>query len=118
MPCFGKRSFMLRMPSAPTGGPFCENKVVYNDEYLATEIGQTKIPAPDDLLAGSAPDLFATLGGSWGGCHGIVYPAVRRRAGVRLPLLRPHCHLRLPERPVAAGEVLSLLGKGLGCTLA
>ena len=21
MPCFGKRSFMLRMPSAPTGGP-------------------------------------------------------------------------------------------------
>jgi kynurenine formamidase len=41
MPCFGKRSFMLRMPSAPTGGPFGENKLVYNDEYLATEIGQT-----------------------------------------------------------------------------
>jgi hypothetical protein len=32
---------MLRMPSAPTGGPFGENKLVYNDEYLATEIGQT-----------------------------------------------------------------------------
>ncbi|HVH78640.1 MAG TPA: cyclase family protein [Stellaceae bacterium] len=41
MPCFGKRSFMLRMPSAPTGGPFGDNKLVYNDEYLATEIGQT-----------------------------------------------------------------------------
>ena len=41
MPCFGKRSFMLRMPSAPTGGPFGDNKMVYNDEYLATEIGQT-----------------------------------------------------------------------------
>jgi kynurenine formamidase len=41
MPCFGKRSFMLRMPAAPTGGPFGGNKVVYNDEYLATEIGQT-----------------------------------------------------------------------------
>lgn len=41
MPCFGKRSFMLRMPSSPTGGPFGQNKLVYNDEYLATEIGQT-----------------------------------------------------------------------------
>lgn len=41
MPCFGKRSFMLRMPASPTGGPFGQNKLVYNDEYLATEIGQT-----------------------------------------------------------------------------
>src|SRR5215813_8303953 len=42
------------------------------------------------------------LAGSWGGCHGIIHPAVRRRTGVRLPLLRPHCHLRLSERPIAA----------------
>jgi hypothetical protein len=41
MPCFGKRSFMLRMPSSPTGGPFGDNRLVYNDEYLATEVGQT-----------------------------------------------------------------------------
>jgi len=41
MPCFGKRSFMLRLPSSPTGGPLGENMVVWNDEYLATEIGQT-----------------------------------------------------------------------------
>ena len=27
MPCFGKRSFMLRMPCAPTGGPFGDNKL-------------------------------------------------------------------------------------------
>ena len=40
MPTFGGRSFSLRIPSAPTGGPFGENKLVYNDEYLATEIGQ------------------------------------------------------------------------------
>ena len=41
MPCFGKRAFILRIPSAPTGGPFGQNQMVYNDEYLATEIGQT-----------------------------------------------------------------------------
>lgn len=41
MPCFGKRAFVLRMPSAPSGGPFGDNRMMYNDEYLATEIGQT-----------------------------------------------------------------------------
>src|SRR5215470_17861572 len=33
---------------------------------IAHLIGQTKIPAADNLLAGSAPDPFPTLGGSWG----------------------------------------------------
>src|ERR1044072_3151778 len=28
------------MPGAPTGGPFGENKLVYNDEFLTAEIGQ------------------------------------------------------------------------------
>ncbi len=41
MPKFGARAFTLRIPGAPTGGPFGANKVVYNDEFLATEIGQT-----------------------------------------------------------------------------
>jgi kynurenine formamidase len=41
MPCFGQRAFLLRIPGGPTGGPFGENKLVYNDEFLATEIGQT-----------------------------------------------------------------------------
>jgi kynurenine formamidase len=41
MPLFGARVFALRMPGAPTGGPFGDNRVVYNDEFLATEIGQT-----------------------------------------------------------------------------
>ena len=40
MPMFGARKFVLRIPSAPTGGPFGQNKIVYNDEFLATEIGQ------------------------------------------------------------------------------
>ena len=40
MPLFGARVFALRIPGSPTGGPFGENKLVYNDEFLATEIGQ------------------------------------------------------------------------------
>lgn len=40
MPLFGTRAFALRIPGAPTGGPFGDNRLVYNDEYLATEIGQ------------------------------------------------------------------------------
>ncbi|MSO77317.1 MAG: twin-arginine translocation signal domain-containing protein [Alphaproteobacteria bacterium] len=40
MPLFGTRAFTLRIPGAPTGGPFGSNKLVYNDEFLATEIGQ------------------------------------------------------------------------------
>jgi kynurenine formamidase len=41
MPMFGARAFTLRIPGGPTGGPFGGNKLVYNDEFLATEIGQT-----------------------------------------------------------------------------
>ncbi len=41
MPKFGPRAFTLRIPGGPTGGPFGDNKLVYNDEFLATEIGQT-----------------------------------------------------------------------------
>ena len=40
MPLFGERKFVLRIPSSPTGGPFGSNKLVYHDEFLATEIGQ------------------------------------------------------------------------------
>jgi kynurenine formamidase len=40
MPLFGARVFALRIPGGPTGGPFGENKLVYNDEFLTTEIGQ------------------------------------------------------------------------------
>jgi hypothetical protein len=49
-------------------------RVALNVAHL---IGQTKILARDDLLAGSTSDGFATPGGSWGHCHGIVHPAVR-----------------------------------------
>lgn len=40
MPLFGKRVFTLRIPGSPTGGPFGENRLVYHDEFVTTEIGQ------------------------------------------------------------------------------
>ena len=40
MPTFGERAFSLRIPGGPTGGPVGGNRVIWNDEFLATEIGQ------------------------------------------------------------------------------
>jgi kynurenine formamidase len=40
MPLFGERKFSLRIPATPTGGPFGANKLVYHDDFLATEISQ------------------------------------------------------------------------------
>ena len=39
-PTFGGRGWRMTIPGMPTGGPFGDQKIVYNDEYLATEIGQ------------------------------------------------------------------------------
>lgn len=40
MPKFGDRAFALRIPGSPTGGPLGNNRVIWYDEFLATEIGQ------------------------------------------------------------------------------
>ncbi|BBK43361.1 cyclase [Allostella vacuolata] len=40
MPMFGSRAFALRIPGSPTGGPFGANKLIFHDEFIATEIGQ------------------------------------------------------------------------------
>lgn len=40
MPLFGARKFAMHMPGLPAGGPFGSLNLVYNDEYVATEIGQ------------------------------------------------------------------------------
>lgn len=40
MPLFGDRQFTLRIPGAPTGGVMGENRVVWMDEFLATEVSQ------------------------------------------------------------------------------
>ena len=63
MPLFGARKFSMRIPGNPTGGPFGASKVLYNDEFLSTEIGQVgtqfdglghigvQVGAPGDLNA-------------------------------------------------------------------
>jgi kynurenine formamidase len=40
MPLSGERTYAFHIPSFPTHGPVGEEKVVFNDEYIATEIGQ------------------------------------------------------------------------------
>lgn len=40
MPLYGTRSFALVIPGAPTGGPLGANRVVYHDEFMATQVGQ------------------------------------------------------------------------------
>lgn len=40
MPLFGARKFSLRIPGTPTGGTFGANRIMWNDEFLATEVGQ------------------------------------------------------------------------------
>ncbi len=39
-PAFGSRGWRMSIPGLPTGGPFGKHELVYNDEYLSTEIGQ------------------------------------------------------------------------------
>jgi kynurenine formamidase len=39
-PFFGVRAFKLTIPGLPTGGPFGSHELVYNDEFVATELGQ------------------------------------------------------------------------------
>ena len=40
MPLFGARQFSLRIPGGPTGAAVGRNQGLWNDEFLATEIGQ------------------------------------------------------------------------------
>lgn len=40
MPMFGDRDFVLRIVGSPSGGPLGANRIVWNDEFLSTEIGQ------------------------------------------------------------------------------
>ncbi len=40
MPLFGARVFALRATGGLAGGPAGDNKVIWNDDFLATEIGQ------------------------------------------------------------------------------
>lgn len=39
-PAFGERTWKLMIPGLPSGGPLGENNIVYNEEYVLSELGQ------------------------------------------------------------------------------
>ena len=59
-PAFGSRGWRMTIPGLPTGGPFGTHKLVYNDEYLATEIGQigTQFDGPGHIGAITQQGMF------------------------------------------------------------
>ncbi len=40
MPLFGNRTYALHIPGLPVGGPLGKNNVIWNDEFIAGELGQ------------------------------------------------------------------------------
>src|SRR5689334_7320723 len=59
-PAFGTRSWKLFIPGLPTGGPFGNQKLVYNDEYVATELGQigTQFDGPGHIGVITSKGMF------------------------------------------------------------
>lgn len=59
-PFFGSRGWRLTIPGQPTGGPFGADQLVYNDEYLATEIGQvgTQFDGPGHIGTITSEGMF------------------------------------------------------------
>ncbi len=59
-PAFGSRGWRMTIPGLPTGGPFGSHKLVYNDEYLATEIGQigTQFDGPGHIGTVTSDGMF------------------------------------------------------------
>src|SRR5260370_9912538 len=70
---------------------------------VADLIGETKALAVHHALARSTLDA--------GVCHGTFHQIVRRLAAVRLSLLRPYCHSRLPQWAVTARTGVALFPK-------
>ncbi len=59
-PAYGTRSFKLIIPGLPTGGPFGPQQLVYNDDYVATELGQigTQFDGPGHIGVVTSKGLF------------------------------------------------------------
>ena len=59
-PAFGSRSWKLIIPGKPTGGPFGPQQLVYNDEYVATELGQigTQFDGPGHIGVITSKGMF------------------------------------------------------------
>ncbi len=109
-PVFGDRGWRMTIPGLPTGGPFGTDQLVYNDEYLAAEIGQigTQFDGPGHIgtltpkgmffyngrMLDQDPDIGAYGLGPLGVehvaekgfvCRGVLLDAVAYRGG-RLPV--------------------------------
>ena len=72
-PAFGTRGWRLTIPGKPTGGPFGDQKMVYFDDYLATEIGQigTQFDGPGHIgVTTSKGDYF--FNGRYGSDPGVT----------------------------------------------
>ncbi len=59
-PFFGSRGWRMTIPGLPTGGPLGPQELVYNDEYLATEIGQvgTQFDGPGHIGIITSKGMF------------------------------------------------------------
>ena len=109
-PGFGSRGWRLVIPGLPTGGPFGKQELLYNDEYVATEIGQigTQFDGPGHIGVHTSKGTFfyngrylhdegvSTYGmgplgvehvGQLGyACRGVPLDAVALRGGKQLPI--------------------------------
>lgn len=59
-PGFGTRGWRMTIPGLPTGGPFGKQELMYNDEYVATEIGQigTQFDGPGHIGVNTSKGMF------------------------------------------------------------
>ncbi len=109
-PAFGTRGWRMTIPGLPTGGPFGKQELMYNDEYVATEIGQigTQFDGPGHIGVNTSKGMFFYNGrflhdkdvsaygmGSLGVehvgqlgyvCRGVLLDAVALRGGKPLPI--------------------------------
>jgi kynurenine formamidase len=72
-PAFGSRGWRMTIPGLPSGGPFGSHQLVYNDEYLATEIGQigTQFDGPGHIGTITSQGMFFYNGRILGKDEGI-----------------------------------------------
>jgi len=112
-PAFGTRSWKLVIPGMPTGGPFGTQKLIYNDEYVSTELGQigTQFDGPGHIGVMTSKGMYFYNGRFLGDkgvsasglgplgvehvaekgfvCRGVLLDAVALRGGP-LPIPREH----------------------------
>ncbi len=59
-PAFGSRAWRMMIPGLPTGGPIGPQQLVYNDEYVATDLGQigTQFDGPGHIGVQTSKGMF------------------------------------------------------------